>query len=114
MADIIELTEETFAREVLQSEIPVVVDFWAPWCGPCRMMAPVFDKVAGTMASRVKFTRLNTDENIKLSGQYRIMAIPSLLVFAKGQEVRRNIGFITEKDLESLLQEVIAGSQGEA
>jgi serine O-acetyltransferase/thioredoxin len=109
MADIVELKETTFAKEVLQSEVPVVVDFWAPWCGPCRMMAPVMDKVAETLAGRIKFARLNTDENPKLSQQYRILAIPSLLVFALGQEVRRNIGFIREKELEAMLREILAG-----
>ena len=83
MAEIVEITEATFEQEVLKSEVPVVVDFWAPWCGPCRMMAPVFEKVAEKLAGLVKFTRMNTDENLKTAQHYRIMAIPSLVVFAK-------------------------------
>lgn len=113
MADITEITESTFDPEVLQADVPVVVDFWAPWCGPCRMMVPVFERVAVTLAGRVKFVKLNTDENLKLSQQFKIMAIPSLLVFHKGREVRRNIGFLKEKELEALLQEILDGLKTE-
>jgi thioredoxin len=114
MADIIELTEDTFGPEVLQSEVPVVVDFWAPWCGPCRMMSPVFDRVAGHLAGLVKFARLNTDESPKLSGQFRILAIPSLLVFVKGREVRRNVGLIKDQELEALLRDVLNAAKSGA
>lgn len=111
MSNIVELNEAAFEQEVLKSEVPVVVDFWAPWCGPCRMMGPVFDKVAEKMGGQVKFTKMNTDENVRLAQQYRVMAIPSLIVFAQGKEVRRNVGFIKESELESMLREVLGGTK---
>ena len=111
MSDIIEVSDGNFGQEVLEAQVPVVVDFWAPWCGPCRMMAPVFDKVSEILAGQVKFTKLNTDENVKTAMQYKIQAIPSLVIFSKGKEVGRNIGFIREKQLESMLREIISGTR---
>jgi len=114
MSNITEVAESAFEAEVLKADVPVVVDFWAPWCGPCRMMVPVFEKVAETMAGRVKFVKMNTDENFELSQKHRIMAIPSLLVFHKGQEVQRSVGFLKEKELEAMLEKILGGVKPEA
>ena len=82
-----EVTEETFATEVLKSDLPVLVDFWAPWCGPCRMVRPIVEAVAEKLDGRVRFASLNTDENMALAGKYAITAIPTLIVFVLSQNV---------------------------
>ena len=87
MSKIDEITSDVFKSEVLESDKPVVVDFWAPWCGPCRMVAPVLEEISQKMNGKIKFVKLNTDENQKTAMDYQIMAIPSLLIFKDGQEV---------------------------
>jgi len=86
----------------------VLVDFWAPWCGPCRMVAPVVEGVAEKMNGKVKFVKLNTDENQETAQEYGIMAIPSLIVFKDGSEVHRVVGFVPQKQLESELEQFIS------
>lgn len=107
MNNISEVTTSEFRKEVLESDIPVLVDFWAPWCGPCRMVAPVVEGVAEKMNGKVKFLKLNTDENQKTAQDYGIMAIPSLLVFKDGSEVHRVVGFVPKEQLESELEQFI-------
>jgi thioredoxin 1 len=104
MSDVKETNEQMFEAEVLKSEKPVVVDFWAPWCAPCRMMAPVLDEAAKKFAGSVEFRKLNTDENGKLAASLNIMAIPTLIVFHGGKEVDRVIGLVPPDVLESKIK----------
>jgi len=107
MANIKEVDENTFHSEVLESDIPVLVDFWAPWCGPCQMVTPMLEAVAEKMRDKLKVVKMNTDENMKTAQNYEIMAIPSLLVFKKGEVVERIVGVQPQPQLEAQLQEII-------
>jgi thioredoxin 1 len=98
----IEVTDESFAREVLQSDIPVLVDYWAPWCGPCRMAEPVLEKIADEYEGRLKVCRVNVDDNREVASQYRIMSIPTLFFFKDGELVDQITGVTPnfERDLK--------------
>ena len=98
----ITLTKENFAQEVLQSDKPVLVDFWATWCGPCRMMAPVVEELDAEHPE-YKFGKVNVDEQPELAGQFRIMSIPTLLVFKNGEKVQKSVGLIPKEKVEALL-----------
>jgi len=108
MSKIDEITSDDFKSEVLESDKPVVVDFWAPWCGPCRMVSPVLEEISQKMNGKIKFVKLNTDENQKTATDYQIMAIPSLLIFKDGQEVDRIVGFVPQEQLEIDLNKFIS------
>ena len=100
MSKITEATDTNFQEVVLDSELPVLVDFWAPWCGPCRMVTPVIESMAEKMNRDIKFVKLNTDQNVKTAQDHGIMGIPTLLVFKGGQEADRIVGFRPQEELE--------------
>ena len=99
----IELTNENFDAEVLQSELPVLVDFWATWCGPCKMLAPTVAEVATEYAGRVKVGKVNVDNAPELAARYGITSIPALLLFNKGEVVRTSVGFVPKADVVAML-----------
>jgi thioredoxin 1 len=103
-AGVIEISDGSFETEVLKSDLPVVVDFWAAWCGPCKMMAPVMEKAAEEYAGRFKFCKINVDDNPAAAAQYKAMSIPMLLFFKKGEEVERSVGAIPESQLKPILE----------
>jgi len=98
-AEPVELTGETFTRHVKRSDIPVVVDFWAPWCGPCKMMAPQFQQAARRLEPKVRLAKVNTEAEPLLAGQYAVRSIPTLILFNGGREIARQAGAMNGQDI---------------
>jgi thioredoxin 1 len=103
-----EVTDNNFQAEVLESDVPVLVDFWAPWCGPCRMVAPVVEEIAKEKAGQLKVVKLNTDDNQQTSINYNVLSIPTLIVFKNGQEAKRVTGAYPKKRLEEAIEPALA------
>ena len=107
MSEAINVGEQTFEKIVLQSEIPVLVDFWAAWCGPCRMVAPVLDQIAAEHEGKIRIVKVNVDEEPALAAQYRITSIPAMKVFKGGEEVRELIGAMPKQMIEQQLEGIL-------
>ena len=108
MGKALELNELNFDQEVLQSDIPVLVDFWAIWCGPCRMIAPIIEALAEEYAGKVKVCKVNVDENPNLAARFGIRAIPTLLLFKEGKVVEQLVGVQPKEILESILNRYVS------
>ena len=105
---IVTLTQESFAQQVLQSPVPVLVDFWAEWCGPCKMIAPLLDELADEYDGKVKIGKVNIDEHQTLAAEYGVRAIPTLLIFNKGQVADQIVGARSKRDFKATLDRVVA------
>jgi thioredoxin 1 len=107
-ATVVIVTQENFPKEVLQSPMPVLVDFWAPWCGPCKMITPILDALASEYDGRVKIAKVNVDEQQSLAAEYNVRAIPTLLLFKEGQVAEQIVGLQSQNALKAKLDRVAA------
>jgi len=106
-ANILEVSDSTFDSDVLKSDIPVLVDFWAPWCGPCKAIGPVIEEISKDYEGKVKFFKCNVDDNPVTPGNYGIRAIPTLLVFKGGEKLDQIVGMVDKSKIETILNNSI-------
>ena len=104
VAGTVKITDSTFDTEVSKADIPVLVDFWAEWCGPCKMVGPVLEELAGELEGKLKICKLNVDENSEVSGKFGVMSIPTMVIFKDAQEKDRIIGYHTAQQLKTKLE----------
>ncbi len=101
------INEQNFEQEVVNSDIPVLVDFWAPWCGPCKMLMPVVEELANEYDGKIKVGKVNTDENMSLSSKFQITSIPCLIIFKNGKPVNKMVGFRPKNDIKKEIENVL-------
>lgn len=107
MADLT-ITDQNFQTEVMKSDVPVLVDFWAPWCGPCKIVGPVVEELAKEYSGKVKVGKLNVDDNPQVAGQFNVMSIPTLMFFKNGQPVNSIVGAQGKATIKQALDQVVA------
>jgi len=105
--NVLKFTDANFPTEVLGAEVPVFVDFWAAWCGPCKMIAPVIDELAGDYQGKAKIGKLNVDENQKTAQDFGVMSIPTMIIFKGGKEVNRLVGFMPKASIAKALDQAL-------
>ena len=104
MSNAVDVNDGNFQTEVLEADKLTIVDFWAPWCGPCRKLGPILDEIAGEYTDKVKVVKVNTDENMKTAKEYSISGLPSILIFKKGEAVERLVGLMPKSSLVSNIE----------
>ncbi|MDR2644601.1 MAG: thioredoxin [Endomicrobium sp.] len=103
----IEINETNFEKEVLSSDKPVLIDFWAPWCGPCKMLSPIIEEIASQYNGKAKVFKVNTDENMSLSTKFQITSVPCLILFKNGEVLNKIVGFRSKGDIEKLINSAL-------
>ncbi|MCC5610502.1 thioredoxin [Nostoc sp. CHAB 5834] len=111
MSTAAQVTDSSFKQEVLDSDVPVLVDFWAPWCGPCRMVAPVVDEISEQYEGKIKVVKVNTDENPQVASQYGIRSIPTLMIFKDGAKVDMVVGAVPKTTLASTIEKYLTDNR---
>jgi thioredoxin 1 len=107
MSTVVETTDDNFQTEVLDSDIPVLVDFWAPWCGPCKMLAPTLEEISRENNGKIKIVKINIDENQEMAGKFGIRSIPTMMIFNKGELKNQIVGSLPKEQIEKIILEEI-------